>query len=184
MVELIFYGYDEAPNSRKVLHTLELFRIPFKYCQIPRTWPRPDFQSIDIAYRRSPLFSIDSDMYVDSSLIIDKLCDIAQHTDHHVKDNSNYRAYEAFGREPFTYAVGLIPDEYPVWQDKGFLADRQELVGPGRDFSQEAFKKARPYTISYFCSYLSVIEKSMLKGDGKKFFMGGDLPTMADIYGP
>lgn len=121
-------------------------------------------------------------MYVDTSLIISKLCDIAQHTDHHVRDNTNYRAYESFGREPFQYAVGLIPPENPMLQDKDFIADRKDLVGAGRDFSAEAFKKARPYTISYFCSYLSIIEKNMLKED-KKFFMGGDLPTMADIYG-
>lgn len=82
MVEIIYYGYPEAPNPCKVMHTLQLFRIPHRYCKIPmyalflpshsclsiaymeqycRTMPRPDFASIDITYRRSPLLSIDSE---------------------------------------------------------------------------------------------------------------------------
>lgn len=35
MVNIIFYGYDFAPNPQKILEALALFRIPYKYCEIP-----------------------------------------------------------------------------------------------------------------------------------------------------
>lgn len=117
-------------------------------------------------------------MYIDTSLIIAKLCDIAQHTDHGVENNSNQRAYETFGQNMFRYAVGLLPTTHPIFDDKAFIADRTDLTG---SFDAEAMAKARPNTLGYFRAYLKMIEKDMLKGD-KKFFLGASKPTIADIY--
>lgn len=118
-------------------------------------------------------------MYIDSSLIVAKLCDIAQHTSHGVEDNSNQRSYEAFGREISPYAIGLFPNTHPAFQNKDFIADRQELLD--RPFSPEAMGKARPFSLSKFRAYLNIIEKDFLKGD-KRFFLGGAQPSTADIH--
>lgn len=178
MVDVIFYGYDSVPNPQKVLQVLALFQIPYKYIELPAMLPRPDLDSIGVTYRRTPLLSIDSDLYVDTALIIEKLCDIAAHSDVKV-DTANHVEYLLLGDQVFRAAVGLLPAHHPIMSNAAFLKDRSALTG--MPFDAKAFTAARPQTLSQMLAFLALIQKNFLK-DGKDFILGGTAPSTADIY--
>lgn len=177
--EIIVYSYEMAPNPQKLFQFLSLFAIPFKYVQIPITMPRPQLSKLGIAYRRTPLLSIGSDMYIDNALIISKLADIAQHSDTGLSDNTNHLEYDGLGQLAFQLGTALIPSDWPLLKDKAFLADRSELTG--RQFNPDGLAKIRPQTISKMLSLLQLVETNFLR-DGRKFFLGGDVPSTADMH--
>ena len=177
--EIIVYSYEFAPNPQKLFQFLALFAIPFKYVEIPVTMPRPELAEIGITYRRTPLLSIGSDMYIDNALITAKLADIAKHSDTGLADNTNHVEYDALGQEAFQAAVGLMPRDMSILQDKKFLDDRSELVG--YPISPEMIARFRPQTLSKMFSLVQLVEKHFL-GQERKFFLGGEKPTTADIH--
>lgn len=177
MVDIIFYGYDMAPNPQKLLQFLSLFKIPYHYVEIPVTLPRPDLDAIGITYRRTPLLSIDSDMYVDTSLIITKLCDMAAHSDCGV-DAHNHVEFFHLGEQIFKCATALIPETHPLLQDEDFVKDRSALHG--RSFDAKSMAQVRPMVLNTMLSYLSLIQRNFLSD--KRFIMGGSTPTTADLY--
>lgn len=180
MVDIIAYGYDLAPHPQKLLQFLAFFRIPYKYVEIPSLLPRPDFDSVGITYRRAPLMSIDSDMYVDTSLMIEKICDMAAHMKDSDVDATNHIEFFLMGKEIFKLAVALLPADHPAMKNEAFLKDRVALTG--RDFSIEAFKANRPHAIGAMLTYCSLISRKFLAGGSKKFILGGSVPTTADLY--
>lgn len=168
-----------APNPQKLFQFLALFKIPYKYVEVPVIMPRPTLAEIGITYRRVPLLSIGSDMYIDTALIIEKLSDIAQHFDCGLADSTNHIEYDALGQVAFRCAVRLVPLDTPFLKDPAFLADRSELMG--RPFNPTAMAQARPKTISKMLSLVSLIQSHFLR-DGRRFFLGGSTPTSADMY--
>jgi len=177
--EIIVYSYEMAPNPQKLFQFLALFAIPYKYVEIPGIMPRPQLAEVGITYRRTPLLSIGSDMYIDNALIISRLADIAQHSDTGLIDNTNHLEYDALAQLGFKLAVGLLPLDTPMLQDKAFLADRTELVG--QPFDPVAMGKARPQTISKMISLVQLVQGHFLKA-GRKFVLEGDTPSTADMH--
>ena len=177
--EIIVYSYEMAPNPQKLFQFLALFAIPYKYVEIPVIMPRPQLAEVGITYRRTPLLSIGSDMYIDNALIISRLADIAQHSDTGLIDNTNHLEYDALAQLGFKLAVGLLPPDTPMLQDKAFLADRTELVG--QPFDPVAMGKARPQTISKMISLVQLVQGHFLKA-GRKFVLEGDTPSTADMH--
>ncbi|BFZ56938.1 hypothetical protein PYCC9005_003988 [Savitreella phatthalungensis] len=179
--EIVLYAYDFAPNCQKVIRFLKLFRIPHKYVKVPPIQPRPDYAAVDITYRRSPLLSIDADLYVDTSLIIEKLLDIAGHLKLYAGDCTNHIAFDALGAQMFPYCGKLIPRSHPNMNDSHFVRDRQLIHGGAKEaFDPDTIAKGRPDSLQQFDSWLHRIEKDMLAG--KQYFLGGDLPSTADFY--
>lgn len=187
MVDIIVYSYEMAPNPQKLFQFLSYFNIPFKYVEIPEKLPRPDFTSVGITYRRAPLLSIDSDMYVDTALIITKLADIAAHTgggggkDGEAVDTKNHLEFDGLGQAIFKLATGLLPPDHALFKDEAFMKDRSELHG-GAPFDPKVLAGARPQILSGMMSHLSLLERTFLKGDGSAFILGGSQPTTADMY--
>jgi len=180
--EIIVYSYAVAPNPQKLFQFLALYKIPFKYVEISVTMPRPEFASLGITYRRAPLLSIGSDMYVDTALIIEKLSDIARHSDCGLADASNHVEYDGFGQMAFQCAVGLMPPDLPLLQDEHFLADRTELTG--RPFGPKMLPAIRTAMVSKLLSLLGVVQSHFLQtaGQERKFFLGGETPSSADMH--
>ena len=178
--EIIVYSYEMAPNPQKLFQFLSLFAIPFKYVEIPVTMPRPMLAEIGITYRRTPLLSIGSDMYIDNALIISRLADIAQHSDTGLSDPTNHPEYDSLGQLAYQLAVGLFPPDTPLLQDKSFLADRTDMIG--RPFDPNAMAKARPSIISKMLSLLELVQRHFLRDGERKFFLGGPTPSTADMH--
>ena len=177
--EIIVYSYEMAPNPQKLFQFLALFKIPFKYVEVSVTMPRPALADLGVTYRRTPLMSIGSDMYVDNALIIEKLCDIAKHSDCGLDDCTNHVEYDALGQQGFRCATGLIPVNWPLLKDEDFLADRSELMG--RPFDPKMLSSIRPQILSGMLTLVELIESHFLR-DGKSFFLGGTKPTTADMH--
>lgn len=178
--KIILYAYDFAPNCQKVIRFLKLFRIPHTYVVIPQIQPRPDFAAVDISYRRAPLLSIDGDLYADTSLIIEKLLDMAGHLELYPGDCTNYIAYDAVSSALFPLAAGLLPRDHPNLNDPAFVRDRQLMhSGKQSDFDPDAIAASRPKTLAQFCAWLYRIEAEL--GD-REYLLGGDLPSTADFY--
>jgi glutathione S-transferase len=180
--QIILYSYTMAPNPQKLSQILSLLAIPYKYVELPVIMPRPQLAALGITYRRTPLLSINSDMYIDTALIISKLCDIASHfPSPTLTDPTDHLEYDGLGQLAFQLATSLIPRDWPLLQDKAFLADRTELRG-GRPFDPEALASIRPGAISKMLSLVGIAERNFLQGGKRKFFLGGNTPTTADIY--
>lgn len=177
--QIILYSYETTTNTQKTFQFLALFKIPFKYVQLPEIMPRPELDSIGVTYRRVPLLSIDSDMYVDNALIIEKLSDIARHSDCGLDDAMNHVEYDALGQMAARCAGGLIPPDHRLLQDKKFMEDRSDLRGA--PFNGDVLAKARPQTISDMLTLVSLVESHFLR-DGRQFFLGGRTPTTADMH--
>ena len=64
-------------------------------------------------------------------------------------------------------------------QDKAFLANRTDLMG--RPFDPVIMAKARPQIISKMLSLVQLVQTQFL-ADGRKFFLGGDTPSTADMH--
>lgn len=139
---------------------------------------------IGVAYRRTPLLSIGSDMYVDNALIVEKLADIARHSmdTNGLEDATNHVEYDALGQTAFQCAVGLMPADTSFLKDPVFLEDRSELTG--RSFKPEDLTAVRPMMISKLLSLLGIVQSHFLSTAGKerKFFLGGKVPTTADLH--
>ena len=177
--EIIIYSYEMAPNPQKLFQFLSLFDIPFKYVELPITMPRPMLAEVGVTYRRTPLLSIGSDMYIDTALIIEKLRDIAQHTDCGLADATTHLEYDGLGQLAFQCATSLIPLDSPILKIPDMLADRSELSG--RPFDPSLLAHVRPQMISKLLSLLNVVQSHFLR-DGKRFFLGGGTPSTADMH--
>lgn len=181
--EIIVYGYDLAPNPQKLTQFLAFFKIPYKFVDLPVILPRPMMAEIGITYRRTPLLSIGSDMYVDNSLAIEKLADMARHSkDNGLEDATNHVEYDGMGQQAFQCAVGLLPGDMSFLQDPKFLEDRSELSG--RSFKKSDLEAIRPMMISKMLSVVGIVESHFLSTAGveRKFFLGGKMPTTADLH--
>ena len=179
--KIILYAYDFAPNCQKIIRFLKLFRIPHTYVVIPQIQPRPDFDAVDITYRRAPLLSIDGDLYCDTALIIEKLLDMASHLKLYEGDCTNYIAYDALSSQLFPLGAGLLPRDHPNLNDPAFVRDRQLMHdGKKSDFDPDAIAANRPKTLAQFAGWLNRIERDL--GQERKYLLGGELPTTADFY--
>lgn len=106
-------------------------------------------------------------MYADTSLIISKLCKIANVPSH--------RETEALGASLFPWGAQLIP--IGLMNDTAFLKDRSQLTGT--TWSKENIARQRPFALSQFLSYAAVLEDMIKNGSG--FIRDGKV-TMADIH--
>lgn len=168
MPKVILYGYPASPYYQKLVSTLAFLKIEYSVCSQPNALPRPDFESIGVSYRRIPLLSIDGDLYCDTSLIISKLCELA--------NTPNHRETEALGASMFTPGAMLIP--YNLIADEKFLKDRSELTG--RPWTKTSITAQRVPALSAFISNLAIVEE-LLKNNGTGFIRGNAFST-ADIH--
>lgn len=106
-------------------------------------------------------------MYADTGLIISKLCALAK--------VNNDRETEALGNAMFGFCAMLIPHQ--LIADEAFLKDRSELTG--RPWSKEGIKAQRPFALSQFLAYASIVEELLRNGQG--YIKDGKL-SLADIH--
>ncbi|KAF2709742.1 hypothetical protein K504DRAFT_467691 [Pleomassaria siparia CBS 279.74] len=83
----------------------------------------------------------------------------------------------------FANCVKLLPYWTPngLLQDQAFLDDRQGLMG-GRRLTAEVMEQGRPEGLQHMRQAFEVVETTLL-ADGRKWILGGNEPTVADIDG-
>ncbi|KAF2793259.1 hypothetical protein K505DRAFT_306107 [Melanomma pulvis-pyrius CBS 109.77] len=150
--------------------------------------PRPDLASIGVAYRRIPIMAIGKDIYCDSRLIISKLETLYPNSS--MTPTSTAEAGIRKLLENWTIDGGIFGNcckLLPYWtpngllQDTKFLDDRQQLMG-GRRMTAELMEAARPEGLQHMRQAFEILESTFL-ADGRKWILGGDSPTVADVDG-
>jgi glutathione S-transferase len=148
--------------------------------------PRPDLACIDVNYRRIPILALGKDVICDSRLIIstlEKLYPNSSIAPSSPAENGIRRLLEGFSIDGglFANCVKLIP----YWTPNGFLADqkflddRQGLMG-GRRMTAELMEAGRPDGLQHMRQAFEILETTFL-ADGRKWILGGEEPTTADV---
>lgn len=147
--------------------------------------PRPDLASIDVNYRRIPVMAIGRDVYCDSRLIIAKLESLYPNsalTPRTPTEVGIRKLLENWTIEGgvFWNAVKMMPYWTPngLIQDKAFLDDRERLTG--RRMTTKHMEANRPDRLQHLRQAFDILETTFL-ADGRKWILGGDEPTLADI---
>lgn len=185
---LILYLYTFSPYGRKVLEYLALRRIPHIQVHQGFTPPRPDILALGVKYRRIPVLSIGRDIYCDTLLILQKLEELYPGSPEHPAlhgasgpDRAIQDILEKWTSEVvFMKALWCMPPDFPAFQDAGFTKDRESIWGGGQ-WGKERQEKLRAQGLSYMAGNFGYLEE--LVGDGRKYVLGTEKPTLADING-
>ena len=77
---------------------------------------------------------------------------------------------------PFWRTAQMIPT---ALIDEAFAKDRSEMIG--RKFEREGREAQRPEAMAHSRMYFDMMESKLL-GDGRKYLLGGEKPTLADVH--
>jgi glutathione S-transferase len=150
--------------------------------------PRPDLAELNVNYRRIPILAIGKDIYCDSRLIIQKLQE--RYPDGALTPSSPIDQGIKRLLESWTVDGGVFQNSVkliPYWHSKGnlqdtkFLDDRQKLMG-GKRMTAEEMEKGRPDGLVHIRQAFELVESTLL-ADGRKWILGTEGPTTADIDG-
>ena len=185
--EPILWLWALSAWASKVVAYFALRGIPHTRCEQPITQPRPDLAALGVQYRRIPVLSIGRDIYCDSLLILEKL-------EQMYPDDSGYKKISAKNptekaleklfekwtdRVVFNAAAAAIPSGLDLMKDPNFQKDREQLWGRGWDAAtQDAL---RPDGLADLRANFSFLEECL--GDGRKWLLGEEGPTLTDIHG-
>ncbi|KAF2656669.1 hypothetical protein K491DRAFT_767603 [Lophiostoma macrostomum CBS 122681] len=184
----ILFHYSASIYSHRVLWYLWLRGIPYDECIQPAYMPRPDLAQLGVNYRRIPILAIGKDIYGDSRLIIQKLQE--RYPDSALTPSSSIHRGIQKLLESWTIDGGVFINSVkliPYWhssgnlQDTKFLDDRQKLMG-GKRMTAEEMEKGRPDGLVHIRQAFDLVESTLL-ADGRKWILGTDGPTTADIDG-
>ncbi len=156
----------------------------------PPTMPRPDLTSLSISYRRIPILSIGSDIYLDTRLILQTLDRLFPPSRAHpalTPDNPSClfieRLLESWTVDGgvFSKAAMLIPSHLPLLRDEGFRRDRDDYAG--RRMGKEEREKGREEALRDVERWAGWLE-DFLVGDGRSWLLAeNEGPMRADIEG-
>ncbi|KAF1970854.1 hypothetical protein BU23DRAFT_472970 [Bimuria novae-zelandiae CBS 107.79] len=182
----ILFQYPLSIYSHRVLWYLWLRGIPYDECAQPPVMPRPDLASIGVGYRKIPIMTIGKDVYCDSRLIISKLESLYPNSCLALQSPADAGVRKLF--ESWTIDGGIFANAVklmPFWldkgllQNKGFLDDRQKLMG-GRRMTAEAMAAGRPEGLQHLRQAFELLETTFL-ADGREWILATKEPSLADI---
>lgn len=146
--------------------------------------PRPDLsQLLNITYRRIPVLAIDREVYCDTRIILPELSRrfpgnesaLAQVKE---DDKLTVTLLENWADEVLLVVVQLLPEEaLPFLRDERFRKDRMAFWNKG---SMKG--GTREELLSEMRRLFDWVERVLLR-EGRKWVLGGEAPTVADIVG-
>ncbi|KAF2007497.1 hypothetical protein P154DRAFT_614838 [Amniculicola lignicola CBS 123094] len=184
----VLFHYPPSIYSHRVLWYLWLRGLPYDECIQPAYMPRPDLAALGVNYRRIPIMAIGKDVYCDSRLIINKLEELYPNSNVSLPSSSDKGIRKLL--ESWTIDGGIFTNAtrlMPYWTSTGllsntaFLDDRQTLMG-GRRMTAAAMERGRPDALIHIRQAFEMVENTFL-ADGRKWILGTDGPTIADIDG-
>ncbi|KAI8938303.1 hypothetical protein NX059_005955 [Plenodomus lindquistii] len=182
---IILYGYDFSPFTKRITTYLAMRGIEYAYCQQPMTMPRPDLTLIPVAYRMIPFLAIGKDIYLDTRLVLRKLELLFPGTANSPTLGAT-KPQDAFLQNllqryiiegpVFGTVAGLVPAG--VAADTTFIKDRAGFLG--RTWAKEELEEGRGDCIAYVKGLCGLFEETVFS-DGRKWVLGGEKPSLADI---
>ncbi|KAL0491898.1 glutathione S-transferase [Acrasis kona] len=172
---VVLYGYDQSPYYNKIKNLLAMKGIKHYIVEQPMTAPRPDLLALNIEYRRTPTLVIGRDVYLDSNLISHVVCKKWREPDFGVAEfGPSILAFESLSNNLFwTFIAAADFSKSP----ESFKEDRRTLWPK---FASKESSAQRPHNLSQLGYHIHNIENVLQ--DGRKWMLGGDQPTLADLY--
>jgi glutathione S-transferase len=183
--DLILHHYDNSPFAHKVRMVMGYKGLAWKSVIVPNIMPKPDVVALTGGYRKTPFLQVGSDIYCDTSLILDVI-------EHLHPSPSLYPGHKGLAR-----TVAQWADEKLFWAAMAFNFQPQgvaNILGRGRPPEQwmaeaQAFNEDRAKmrggaprmrlgdATSALKSYLRRLSNML---EGHDFLLGG-APSIADF---
>jgi glutathione S-transferase len=186
---VILFGYDSSPFTQKVRLSLRLKQIPYTFITVPSMMPRPLLrESFGLTYRKIPVLAIGSDLYCDTSIILEALESVFPSSEGFgtlypldASGRSNRTLIRGFAsywtdRPFFRVTTGLIPSS--VWRTH-FGVDRAELIGHRLDPAKLEAKV--PSNLSGLDMHLSMFEAHFAENGPGGWVFSTPKPSLADV---
>lgn len=143
--------------------------------------PRPDLAALGVSYRRIPVLAIDSDVYLDTRLIMPKLESLFPDLPHlglEANSRPESRALEhllsIFTNDTglFRSALRLLPTDLPLLRTDSFNRDRAEFLNgsDGADARPDSAAGARPAAEEEITRAMDFLEDVLL-ADGRRWIL-------------
>ncbi|KAE8454031.1 hypothetical protein EG329_007807 [Mollisiaceae sp. DMI_Dod_QoI] len=169
----------------RIVWYLNLRQIPYTQCIQPPTLPRPDLKSLGTSYRRIPLLSIGSSIYLDTRLILHVLSTLFPPSPSHPPLSSPQtqgleKLFQIWSVDSgFKSAAALLPASLPLLKDEKFRKDREDFTGT--KWSEGGVERGRREAVVEMRNAFEMLERDFL-GDGRVWIAGEDEgPTLMDI---
>ncbi|KAH4959249.1 hypothetical protein HBI81_192100 [Parastagonospora nodorum] len=181
--DIILYTYAFSPFGKRVAAYLALRGVGYGLCEQPFTMPRPDLALLPVQYRRIPILTIGSDVYLDTRLILRALeahpgltgapLGASKPADKFVGQLIEKYIVEG---PVFGMAAGLVPVK--MAHEPTFFKDRQGMLG--RNWSKEELEGGYAECLNYIRNMVSFFEETIM-ADGRSWVFGEEGPKLADI---
>ncbi|QTD56119.1 glutathione S-transferase family protein [Parasphingorhabdus cellanae] len=176
MTEVILHHYENSPFGQAMRLALGLKGINWKSVQQPDICPKPELSALTGGYERIPVLQIGSDIYCDTSVIVDALETLKP-------EPSLYPEPLGFaGRIIATWsgglwfmpAVGVALGTNPDIVSDAFWEDRAKRFGMDR----QKFLPMVPHLTAQFEAGAALVRDAL--ADGRRY-ISGDSPGHADL---
>ena len=162
---------------------LTLRRIPYAQCDQPPMLPRPDLESIGVAYRRIPILAHGRSVYCDTQLIIAHLESAFPSSDFFPTSPEHKALQKLLGSWTidggiFARAAQALPPDLPLMKDPKFVKDREQYTG--RSWSEGNVRALRPEALVHLREAFEFLETGLLS-DGRDWILNTEGPQLADI---
>ncbi|CAG8438317.1 10140_t:CDS:10 [Diversispora eburnea] len=172
--------YFGSPFSKKVIWALAIKKVPWKSVTVSPIVPRPLLKQLAHGYRRIPVLQIGSDIFVDTSMILEEL-ERRKGSD---KSDIGIAKSMIFWTDRYLFNATLRssfasidPKTPKIFLSKEFIDDRSSLIGYRID--PEKLLSTRSQTLDELRSCLELTESQL--NDDREWFLDTVTPGMADI---
>ncbi|CAG8438351.1 3713_t:CDS:2 [Acaulospora colombiana] len=165
----------------KIVWALTIKGLSWNSVTVPPTLPRPSLQLLTHGYRRIPVLQCGSDVFVDTSLILEEL-ERRKGSDKSDKGLSRsmimWTDRYFFGASLQSSFVSTDPSAPKIFTTPNFLSDRSSLIG--KPVNLQKLRSERSQIIDRIRSNLEWIEQQL--EDDREWFLDTLTPGMPDIH--
>ncbi|TGL65777.1 glutathione S-transferase [Leptospira sarikeiensis] len=176
--KIILHHYSASPYSEKARLFLGFKKVSWSSVVMPSILPKPDLIPLTGGYRRAPVLQIGSDIYCDTSSILEKLHSIFP--DPAISSDQNAESAELIGylvdSEIFVKVARFVMGSYAQKLPQDLVDDRAKMH-PHYPFTRENLEKDVEYLHLLLSKYLPKFGSIL---SSNRYF-GGEVPAYADF---
>ncbi|XDD52388.1 glutathione S-transferase family protein [Leptospira sp. WS92.C1] len=182
--EIILHHYPASPYSEKVRLFLGFKQIDWLSVITPATLPKPDLTILTGGYRRAPVLQIGSDLFCDSTLILETLDRLFPKPELSTEHQNSFTA-KVLGQyvdtEVFLKVARFVMGSYAQKLPQELVDDRAAMQ-PNLKLSRKDIESEVPYLNLSLSKLLPELGGVL----GEKLYFGGETPAAGDfaIYHP